>query len=108
MTGSLFRFLTRHLYPAELDGLPSYADLSASDLYLSYLSSHVITPYGVPPVVTHFSFVKLSVCCNHPKDLLYYKIRLLFIKWCGRWDSNPQNSGFESDTYTNSITSAWS
>lgn len=27
--------------------------------------------------------------------------------WCRRRDSNSQNSDFESDTYTNSITSAY-
>ena len=28
------------------------------------------------------------------------------IVWCPQRDSNPQNSDFESDTYTNSITGA--
>ena len=27
--------------------------------------------------------------------------------WCGRWDSNPQNSDFKSDMYTNSITTTY-
>ena len=27
--------------------------------------------------------------------------------WCGRWDSNPQNSDFKSDTYACSVTTAY-
>ena len=29
-----------------------------------------------------------------------------FVFWCERWDSNPQNSVFETDTYTYSVTLA--
>lgn len=30
-----------------------------------------------------------------------------YIFWYPRWDSNPQNSAFETDTYTNSVTWAF-
>ena len=29
-----------------------------------------------------------------------------FLFWCLRWDLNPQNAGFESATYANSVTKA--
>ena len=28
-------------------------------------------------------------------------------EWCPKWDLNPQNSGFESDTYANSVIRAY-
>ena len=30
-----------------------------------------------------------------------------FCSWCPKWDLNPQNSGFESDTYANSVIRAY-
>ena len=68
------------------------------------------TPTGLEPVastVTGWRDTRLHQGAKIERKLRFANHRFFFAtdkQWWPGWDSNPQNSDFESDTYANSIT----
>ena len=84
-------------------------------LPLNYRSSSCYLAYQNKPIIfdtTKRWNIKIEVWChffwNASICFLNYIVLHIspFIKWCPKWESNPQNSDFESDTYANSVIGA--